>query len=184
MTATYITEKSKVSIKNQTLAAMVAMVAAVALPQLFHRIGALTGLGTVFGEMILPMHLPVILVGLLAGPLAGGLAGLMAPMISFLLTGMPLATMLPFMMLELTVYGLTSGVLRRVKLSNVAKVLLVQVTGRALRAVAILVAVYVFGNSFINVAVIWTSISAGIVGIALQLICIPAIVGLVEKYEQ
>ena len=64
------------SVSRQMIAAVLAIVAAVALPQVFHFIGAISGSGTVPGSVFSPMHLPVILVGLLAGPLAGGLAGL------------------------------------------------------------------------------------------------------------
>lgn len=174
----------KVSIKNQTLAAMAAIVAAVALPQLFHGIGAITGAGTALGEVFLPMHLPVILVGLLAGPLAGGLAGFMGPMVSFLLSGMPGMAMLPFIMIELTVYGLAAGFLRTVKLPTIAKVLAVQVVGRGVRAVAILTAVQLLGNTKIAVAVIWTSIVTGLIGIVLQLVLIPFVVRWVENHAQ
>ena len=110
MTNTYA--KPKLSVKTQTLATIVAIVAAVVLPQLFHLMGAVSGLGTALGETFLPMHLPIILAGLLAGPYVGAIAGVLSPLISFALTGMPTAAMLPFMMIELFVYGLTSGLLR------------------------------------------------------------------------
>ena len=59
---------AQVSIRIQALAAAVSVVAAVALPQILHVVGASFGLGSTLGEMLLPMHLPIILVGLLAGP--------------------------------------------------------------------------------------------------------------------
>ncbi len=94
----------KVSIKKQTVAALLAVVAAVALPQLFHVMGYLSGLGTALGEIFLPMHLPILFIGLLAGPYAGAIAGACSPLVSFALTGMPGSAMLPFMMLELCTY--------------------------------------------------------------------------------
>ena len=138
--------KSRVSIKVQTIAALAAIVGAVAVPQLFHVLGAASGLGTSLGETFLPMHLPIILVGLLAGPYAGAVAGLLGPLASFGLTAMPGAVMLPFMMIELCAYGLFAGLLRNVKLPTIAKVLAVQIAGRAVRAAAILISVYAFGN--------------------------------------
>lgn len=54
--------------------ALLAVLAAVAVTQVFHLLGAASGLGTALGEAFLPMHLPVILVGLLAGPYEGGLS--------------------------------------------------------------------------------------------------------------
>lgn len=85
----HTTKRQELSVKTQAMATVLALMAAVALPQLFHVMGRVSGLGTAFGETLLPMHLPIILVGLLAGTYAGGLAGLLAPVISFALTGMP-----------------------------------------------------------------------------------------------
>ncbi len=70
-------EKPHLSVKVQTLATFAAIVGAVAVPQIFHTLGAISGLGTALGETFLPMHLPIILVGLLAGPYAGAIAGLL-----------------------------------------------------------------------------------------------------------
>ena len=111
MTNGIIIKGRKLSVKAQTLAALIALVSAVALPQIFHLMGAVSGLGTSLGETFLPMHLPILAVGLLAGPWAGLAAGALAPLVSFGLTGMPAAAMLPFMMSELAVYGLVPGLL-------------------------------------------------------------------------
>lgn len=176
--------KSRVSVKVQTAAALAAIVGAVAVPQLFHVLGAVSGLGTSLGETFLPMHLPIILVGLLAGPYAGAIAGLLGPLASFGLTAMPGAVMLPFMMIELCAYGLFAGLLRNVKLPTIVKLLGVQIAGRAVRAAAILVSVYAFGNEAINVAVIWKSIGVGLFGLALQWALIPLIIYRVENLKK
>lgn len=173
--------KPRLSVKVQVLAAIVAVAAAVILPQVFHLMGAASGLGTALGETFLPMHLPIILAGLLAGPYVGAVAGALSPLISFALTGMPALAMLPFMMIELCAYGLTAGLLRNVNIPTIAKVLIAQIAGRGIRAVAILLAVYAFGSSAVPVAVIWNSIAAGIFGIALQWALIPLIVYRVEN---
>ncbi len=172
--------KQKRSVKMQSLAAVTAVVAAVALPQVFHLLGAVSGLGTALGETFLPMHLPILFVGLLAGPYAGAVAGLLSPLLSFALTGMPTGAMLPFMMIELCVYGLTSGLLCNVKLPTIGKVLCAQVAGRAVRAVAILLAVYAFGSYAVPVAVIWKSITAGIFGLVLQWVLLPLLLYRIE----
>lgn len=181
MTNTY--SKPKLSVKTQTLAAIAAIAGAVVLPQLFHIMGAMSGLGTSLGEAFLPMHLPIILAGLLAGPYVGAIAGAAAPLLSFALTGMPTAAMLPFMMIELCVYGLTSGLLRNVKMPSIAKVVIAQLAGRGVRAIAILIAVYAFGSGAIPVAVIWNSIAVGIFGIVLQWALIPLVVYRVENRQ-
>lgn len=184
MTTTAIkkaTVKPYLSVEMQTLATFLAIVSAVIVPQAFHLLGAVSGLGTALGETFLPMHLPIILVGLLAGPYAGAIAGLLGPLASFALSGMPGIMMLPFMMIELCTYGLAAGLLRSVKIPTFAKVVTVQIAGRAVRVVAIILAVYVFGNESVRVASIWLSICTGIFGIVLQWALLPLIVYRVEN---
>ncbi|MBE5942146.1 MAG: ECF transporter S component [Lachnospiraceae bacterium] len=173
--------KEKLSVKNQTLATITAVVSAVALPQIVHLIGKATGMGTVFGELLLPMHFPIILVGLLAGPLAGAIAGLLGPLCSFALSGMPSAVVLPFMMVELCAYGLFAGMLRNVKLPTIVKVLTVQVAGRLSRVIAVAFAFYILGSHAITIASVWHGVVNGLTGIAIQLIFLPVIVKVVEQ---
>lgn len=184
MTNEIIKQNRKLSFKVQTIATLIAIVAAVVIPQIFHVMGAISGLGTALGETFLPMHLPIILVGLLAGPYAGAVAGLVSPLISFALTAMPGVAMLPFMMIELCVYGLTAGLLRNAKMPTVCKIIIVQVAGRAVRAVALLVAVYLFASSSVSISIIWLSISSGIFGLVLQWILLPLIVYRVQNAKQ
>ena len=176
--------KPRLSIKVQTIATLAAIVGAVAVPQVFHLLGAASGLGTSLGEAFLPMHLPIILVGLLAGPYAGAIAGLLGPLASFALSGMPGIVMLPFMMIELCGYGLAAGLLRNAKLPTFGKVVIAQIAGRAVRAIAILAAVYLLGNENVRVASIWTSIATGLFGIALQWALLPLIVYRVENLKK
>lgn len=168
------------SVKVQALATLAAIVGAVAIPQIFHVVGAISGLGTGLGEAFLPMHLPIILVGLLAGPYAGAIAGAFGPLVSFALSGMPGLAMLPFMVIELAAYGLIAGLLRTANMPTIAKVLLVQVGGRVVRAAAILFAVGVLGNATVAVATIWMSVLAGLPGLILQWGLIPLIMFWVE----
>lgn len=65
----------RLSLTVKAAATVLAIVAAVALPQLFHVIGAVSGQGTMLGVAFLPMHLPIIFVGLIAGPAVGAIAG-------------------------------------------------------------------------------------------------------------
>lgn len=173
---TLVKKSEKISVKLQLLAAVTAVVAAVALPQLLHTFG-----GASLGEALLPMHLPIMLVGFLAGPYAGFVSGIFAPVVSFALTGMPFAPILPFMVIELGVYGLSAGLLKNAKMPAILKTLLVQIAGRVIRAGAILVSVFAFANEGINVSIIWSSIIAGAVGIVLQLILIPVIIKGVKR---
>lgn len=164
--------RQKLSVKAQVIGAFIALVSAVALPQLVHVVGAASGMGTALGEIFLPMHLPIILIGLLAGPYAAGAACLLSPLVSFALTGMPTSAMLPFMMIELCVYGICAGLLKDVKLPTIAKVLIAQIAGRAVRAGAIMIGFYALGTN-VQPKVILSSITAGLFGILLQLVIIP-----------
>lgn len=60
--------------------------------------------------------------------------------------------MLPFMMVELCAYGLFSGLLCNIKLPAIMKIVAVQVAGRVIRAISILLAIYAFGNESVQVA--------------------------------
>lgn len=172
--------RTNLSIGARALYTIGAIAAAVALPQLFHVIGRVSLAGTAPSEAFLPMHLPIILVGMLAGPVVGLIAGVLSPLVSFLMTGMPIAGMLPFMMIELCVYGLTAGLLRGSRLPVLLQVVIVQLAGRAVRAAAILLSVYAFGYTTIDPAVIYTSITAGLFGILLQWVLIPLVMYRVE----
>ena len=174
-----VLKRSNLSVKTQVLATLIALISAVALPQIFHIMGAVSGLGTSLGETFLPMHLPILFVGLIAGPYAGAAAGLLSPAVSHLLTGMPGAMMLPFMMIELCVYGLVCGLLRNVKLPTIVKILAAQVAGRAVRAIALLVAVFGFGSP-VSLTTIWMSVVTGLFGLALQWVLLPLLVYRVE----
>ncbi|WP_300760909.1 ECF transporter S component [uncultured Bifidobacterium sp.] len=163
----------KLSLSIKAAATVLAIVAAVALPQLFHVIGAVSGQGTMLGVAFLPMHLPIIFVGLIAGPAAGAIAGAAAPLASFLLSGMPMLAMLPLMIVELFAYGLVAGLLREVKLPSLVKVVIVQLAGRVVLTAATAIAVFAFGSSK-TVAATWTSdLAAGLPGLALQWALIP-----------
>lgn len=179
--STKIISRPRLSFKAQNAAAFIAVILSVIIPQMFHIMGMLSGTGSAPGEVFLPMHLPVILAGLLAGPYAGAMAGAIGPLASFLLTGMPTSAMLPFMMIELFGYGLFAGLLRDAKMPSVAKVLLVQIGGRVVRAAAIFAAVYVFSSTDVAVASVWMSILKGLPGLAIQWTLIPLAVYRIEN---
>lgn len=179
MANTFMTRQKdipKLTFRTQALAAFGAIAGAVALPQIFHVLGALSGLGTALGETFLPMHLPIILAGLMAGPYAGAVAGLLGPLVSFALSGMPGQAMLPFMMIELAVYGLAAGLLKDTKMPVLAKVVLIQIAGRLVRAAAIVAGVSLLGVQGVKIPVIWNSILTGLPGLALQWLLLPLLV--------
>ena len=137
--------RDKQSAAGAALRIALTVAAAVLLPQLFHAVGAISGTGTALGAALLPMHIPVLLAGLLYGPVVGVAAGVLSPLLSAAVSDMPTAALLPFMVLELGVYGLTSGFLSRTGLHGFTKLLLAQLAGRAARALAVLTAIYLMG---------------------------------------
>jgi hypothetical protein len=177
-TKTIVTTRT--AMKTQTLAAMAAVGAAVALPQLLHIIGAVSGLGPALGQTFLPMYLPIILVGFLVGPFAGAAAGIAAPLLSFALTGMPGVILLPIIMTELVVIGFAAGMLRSLKLPSFGKLILVQLAGKAAYALAVLAAIYLFGST-LEAGQILASVQIGLPGLLLQWALVPLILFRVEN---
>jgi len=163
------------TIKSRTFTTFLAVVAAVALPQIFHVVGVASGLGSSLGAAFLPMQLPVFLAGFLAGPIVGLIVGIVSPLISFSFSGMPSAVMLPNMIAEIAGYGLVAGLLCNVKMPTIGKLLIAQLVGHALKALAILISVYALGEATAPVALIWSSVTAGLPGILLQWSLIPLI---------
>ncbi|MBX3292330.1 MAG: ECF transporter S component [Acidobacteria bacterium] len=86
--------------------AVLLLSAAFVLPALAH----LTGLPV---RWLLPMHWPVVLAGLCYGWRSGLLIGVAAPLVSFGVSGMPPAAVLPAMTLELAAYGFIAGFARQ-----------------------------------------------------------------------
>lgn len=109
-----LTRKKQI-ITAKALTTVIGITLSVAIPQLFHVIGIVSGTGSLPGSAFLPMHLGVFFTALLAGPAVGAVTGAVSPILSFALTGMPSAALLPFMMIELTVYGLVCGLLKSKK---------------------------------------------------------------------
>jgi len=181
MTVISIQHRKAISVPVQTAATVLAIAAAVVVPQFFHWLGIVSGAGTAPGVAFSPMHLPIIVVGFLAGPYAGAISGLLGPVASHFLSGMPSGVQLPLMMIELFGYGLAAGLLRSVRLPLVVNTLLVMLAGRVLRTAACTIAFYGLGFKKIAPLGIWRSIPACLPGIVLQLVLIPLIVFWVEQ---
>lgn len=177
----------KTSIKIKTITMGLAIVTAIVLPQIFHAVGVISGTGSLLGTAFLPMHLPVILAGLLGGPAVGLVAGALSPLVSFAISGMPAAALIPFMTLELAAYGLVGGLLSKVKIPVFVKLLITQVSGRVVRAIAVLISVYGLGSQSVQVASILDMFITALPGILLQLALIPLLMyrmeGLKKYYE-
>ena len=181
-----LTRKKQI-ITAKALTTVIGTTLSVSMPQLFHVIGIVSGTGSLPGSAFLPMHLGVFFTALLAGPAVGAVTGAVSPLLSFALTGMPSAALLPFMMIELTVYGVVCGLLKNKKMPVILKVLTAQILGRAIRAAAILIAFYGFKSTAVSPTIILSSIASGLPGLILQWTLLPLLIyrvkGLNKFYE-
>lgn len=146
------------------------------LPMAFHVFGP----GTTF----LPMHIPVLIAGFsLSLPMAI-LVGILTPILSSLLTGMPLIfPVLPFMIFELGAYAAgTSYLYRTLKWNVYISLIVTMIIGRITAMAAVWVLVNYTTAKLPNPLVFITgAITAGIPGIVIQLLLIPPIVILLRK---
>ena len=142
------------------------------LPMAFH---AVPNAGTIF----LPMHIPVLLCGLICGWPYGGVCGLVGPLLSCLITGMPPVAMLPSMMVECAVYGLTTGLMMHFVRTKylVADLYISMITAMIMgRTVAGLAKALIFAPGTPAFAWVTTSLVTGIPGIVIQLLLMPMVV--------
>ena len=164
--------RTKITVKS--LVAFGIVVLAVALPQLAH-----LAVGAQAGITLLPMYLPVLLGGCILGWRWGVAAGMLSPLVSFLITSaagnaMPAAARLPFMMAELAMFALISGMFSKQisKHSWVAfpAVIIAELCGRAF----FVASVALFGaNTPFTVPMIWEQIQTGFVGLVIQAVIVP-----------
>lgn len=181
---TEVKQRQTLSVKQKTLYTVFGIAMAVVLPEIFHLLGKISGIGVATGEFFLPMHIPVLVVAMIAGPAVGGVVGLCAPCLSFLISGMPSSVMLPFMVVELVTYGVVGGLMQRTKFNSVVKLLVSQISGRVLRAAAIALAIYAFGFTKILPSAMYMNTVKGVFGIALQLVVIPMIMMSYNRKKQ
>ena len=167
--------KTKITCKILVSIGLIAL--AVVLPQLVH-----LALGQPGGVQLLPMYLPVLIGGCLLGWRWAMFVGVLSPLASFALTSlmgnpMPVLARLPFMMAELAVFAVVSGLFSNKIYKNglwaFPAVLAAQLAGRA----AFLGLAFIFQSvAPFTAEMIWSQILAGWLGLAIQLIAVPLIV--------
>ncbi|MBE6680679.1 MAG: ECF transporter S component [Ruminococcaceae bacterium] len=160
----------------------------VLFPMIFHTFGALSG------QTFLPMHIPVLIAGLLISPYCGLVTGILSPFLSCLITQMPTMIKMPFMCIELAVYGLSAGLFMRLyskkiknkTLSIYTALVTSQILGRLANLLCTYIAVNLLGVTAkgVSVKLALMSIPAGFVGILIQWIVIPPIVRILSKLKK
>ena len=159
----------KKNVKKITVGGLLIALALV-LPMAFH----LTGVPQP-GQVFLPMHIPVLL------------GGLFSPIISSVLTGMPAVGRLPFMMIELAVYGLVSGLMyntfkfNKKKMGTYISLLTVMLCGRIVYAISLFVAVNLMGIQCGGPIAAVTATVSGVPGIIIQVLISPPVVYALER---
>lgn len=169
--------KEMSAVKRATIAAVCVALCTV-LPMAFHSVG-----GPAAGRMLLPMHIPVFLAGLICGWPYGLACGLMGPVISHLISAMPSAAGLPGMMIELSTYGVISGVLIRVVHTKhiyadlYICLLAAIVCGRIVGALVDILLFFVFQVGEVSAALLVSSyVVTSLPGTAILLIFVPTLV--------
>lgn len=180
LTLNNVSYKMKITYKAIVSAGLIAL--AVILPQIVHIAQGQSG-----GVKWLPMYLPVLIGGCLLGAKWGLCVGILSPLASFIITSamgdpMPMAAKLPFMMAELSIFAIISGLFTKRIAKNglmaFPAVISAQIVGRA--AFLGLVAVSQFDAPF-TAKMIWNQIQEGIYGLIAQTIIVPLIIIALRK---
>ena len=167
--------------KKMTFGAM-CLALSLLLPQVFHFIG-LQQAGAVF----LPMHIPVFIGGMLLGPIYGLFLGIFAPLTSFVVTGMPSADRVIFMMSELATYGVMSGLLfhqfhfSKKKLGSLSALVISMLAGRLVYGLVISIGTYLFQIPLGGIQAVIMATMTGVPGVVMQLLFVPTIVTIIDR---
>ena len=146
----------------------------VALPRIFHVLA-----GSSAGTTFLPMHIAVLIAALTFGVISASIVAGSSIVFSFLLTGMPAITRLPYMLIELVIYAVLLGLLNK-RFNSYVSLVATIILGRVLYAGVLFAAVNVFGLQAYGISVM-QSVQAGWIGIVLQLVCVPFIEKQIKK---
>lgn len=173
-------QKTVLKISKEAAFILLAVASAVILPQVFHGVGILFGIGGTLGQIFLPMYIPVLIFGFYRGPIPGAIAGLLSPLVSFAITAMPLENVLPYITVELIATGLLAGAFSNVKWHPFFRVLCVQVIAKAIR-LALLACTLYFANAEITSAVLFAGILTSVPGVVIQLALVSYLIFKKEK---
>ena len=176
-----VTTKTKVTVKTLVSVGIIAL--ATVLPQIFH-----LALGAQAGVEWLPMYFPVLLGGCLLGTWWGLCVGILSPIVSFLFTSllgnpMPALSRLPFMIVELGIFALVSGLFSKKigknSLMAIPAVIVAALVGRT--AFIGLVAIFQSVSS-LSVSMVWSQILSGWKGLVLLVVAVPVITIILNKF--
>ena len=165
------------SIKKLTITAVCIALSCV-LPVAFHTIG--------LGSSLSPLHIPALLCGMVCGGFYGLACGVIGTLMSTIVSGMPPAAFWVYMIPELAVYGLVTGLcMRYIRTKNLyadmyISMAIAMILGRVIGGIAR--ALFYTSSSAFTLAVWASSYFVGTLpGIICHLILIPLLVVVLTK---
>ncbi len=172
----------KLQITIKMAIAVATVILATFLPQIVHVFAGSQG-----GIVFLPMYLPVLIGGCLLGYKYGIMVGLLSPIASFVMTSlvgnpMPLLQRLPFMVFELGIFGLVSGLFSNRISKNPFMAFPAILTSQLIGRLAFVASVGLFQEvSGLNPSAVWSQVLTGVNGLYLQAIIVPIIIIALSK---
>lgn len=172
--------KTKITIKTLISAGLIAM--AVILPQIVHLVAGAQG-----GMVWLPMYLPILIGGALLGVKWGLGVAIVSPILSFLITSaisspMPALSRLPFMIAELCVFALVSGMFSKAISKRTWMVIPAMLSAIVAGRLSFLALVAIFDSvSSLSVGLVYDQILMSWPGIILSLVLVPLIIFILNK---
>ena len=141
------------------------------------------------GDTLLPMHIPVMLCGFICGWKYGLTIGIMLPFLRSVLFGMPpIYPNAVWMALEMGTYGLVIGILYnkdivKGKIKIYVSLISAMLAGRIVWGIAKLILLGAKGLGFTFAAFIAGGFVDALPGIILQLVLIPAIMLIINRFK-
>jgi hypothetical protein len=143
------------------------------------------------GPTYLPMHFFVFIAALTCGWQTGVIVGLLTPFASYLVSGMPIMTVLPQIAVEITFYGLLAGLLRqKLHLHVVWSLLGAMIGGRVALLIAVVLVQAITGHVYSPLGpsatpgdAVWNTITQAWPGMLIQLAVIPAAFWIYERLK-
>ncbi len=166
----------KITTKELVLSGLL-LASGIIIPMIFHMFG-------MTGPIALPMHIPVLIGGFLLPPQLALILGITTPLISGVLTGMPVMfPMAVIMAFELGAYGLTASLsTRKFNLPIIPSLIISMIAGRIVAGLTVAALVQLFGVKMNPLLYIKGAIISGIPGIIIQLVFIPALIYAIRGY--
>ena len=146
----------------------------IAIPRIFHLL-----VGSSAGVTFLPMHLMVLIAALTFGITSSCIVAGSSVFFSYLLTGMPALARMPYMLIELLIYGILLSIFNK-KFNSYVSLIATMILGRLIYAFILFASTNWFGFNGYGISVM-QSVKSGIPGIILQLILVPIIAMGIKK---